>query len=90
MLREAAIHEFGCQPTSMTEAAQAHPRLTAVVLDLPSVVVVAREYIARHDLGRAHTVAECLGYLRAAGFLDVAATEFVRDTLTRVSGRKPG
>ncbi|MBM3492274.1 MAG: hypothetical protein FJX68_17910 [Alphaproteobacteria bacterium] len=153
---------------------QAHPELTAVVLDLPPVVVVAREYIARHGLGdrlsaqpcdftadalpadadvvvmasnlpqygpriiaavvakvfrallpggefhligemlnadgigppgpamwglnealshstgRAHSVAECLDYLRNAGFVETGATEFVPQTLTRVIGRKPG
>jgi hypothetical protein len=30
--------------------AQEHPELTAVVLDLPSVVVVTREFIAEHGL----------------------------------------
>jgi len=31
-------------------AAQHHPAITGVVLDLPSVVVVTREFIAQHDL----------------------------------------
>ncbi len=31
-------------------AARAHPAMTGVVLDLPSVVVVTREFIAQHDL----------------------------------------
>lgn len=32
------------------EAAKAHPGLQAIVFDLPPVAVVAREYIARHDV----------------------------------------
>lgn len=40
--------------------------------------------------GRSHTVDECVGYLRRAGFADVTNTDFVPDTLTRTSGRKPG
>ena len=40
--------------------------------------------------GRAHTVAECVGYFEAAGFHDVEVTEFVPNTLQRVSGRKEG
>lgn len=39
--------------------------------------------------GLAHRVPECIGYLEAAGFVDVAAHEFIPDTLTRVTGRKP-
>jgi 16S rRNA G1207 methylase RsmC len=39
-------------------------------------------------LGRAHTVAECIGYFERAGFGDVEVTEFVPGTLQRVSGRK--
>jgi SAM-dependent methyltransferase len=39
--------------------------------------------------GRAHTVDECIGYFRTAGFVDVENTEFVANTLTRTSGRKP-
>jgi hypothetical protein len=31
-----------------------------------------------------------VGYLTAAGFVDVAAHEFIPETLTRVTGRKPG
>jgi SAM-dependent methyltransferase len=41
-------------------------------------------------MGRAHTVAECIGYFEDAGFGDVEVTEFVRGTLQRVSGRKGG
>ena len=37
--------------------------------------------------GRAHTVAECIGYFERAGFRDVEVTEFVPRTLQRVSGR---
>jgi SAM-dependent methyltransferase len=40
--------------------------------------------------GRAHTVDECIGYFRSAGFVDVESTDFVPDTLTRTFGRKPG
>ena len=39
--------------------------------------------------GRSHTVDECLGYFRTAGFVDVENTDFVPDTLTRTFGRKP-
>ena len=38
--------------------------------------------------GVAHTNAECVGYFEAAGFVDVAVNEFVRNTLTRISGVK--
>ena len=40
--------------------------------------------------GRAHTIDECIGYFRTAGFVDVENTDFVPDTLTRTFGRKPG
>jgi len=40
--------------------------------------------------GKAHTVTQCLDYLRAAGFAHVTATEFVPGILTRVSGLKAG
>lgn len=43
-----------------------------------------------HSTGRAHTEAECLGYFRAAGFVELAVKPFVPGVLTRVSGRKPG
>ncbi len=39
--------------------------------------------------GRAHTVDECLGYFRTAGFVDVENTDFIAGTLTRTFGRKP-
>ncbi len=39
-------------------------------------------------LGRAHTVAECIGYFVQAGFGEVEVTAFVPGTLQRVAGRK--
>ncbi|MEM7093450.1 MAG: methyltransferase [Actinomycetota bacterium] len=39
--------------------------------------------------GRAHSVTECIGYFEAAGFVDVENTDFVANTLTRTTGRKP-
>lgn len=39
--------------------------------------------------GRAHSAAECVGYLQAAGFVDVEDNEFVPGILRRVTGRKP-
>lgn len=39
--------------------------------------------------GLAHSVTDCVGYLEAAGFDDVTVAEFVPETLTRVTGRKP-
>ncbi len=39
--------------------------------------------------GLAHSVADCEGYFRDAGFVDVAAHEFIPETLTRVTGIKP-
>jgi SAM-dependent methyltransferase len=39
--------------------------------------------------GRAHTDTECVNYFTTAGFVDVANHEFVPNTLTRTSGRKP-
>jgi len=41
-----------------------------------------------HSTGLAHTEGECIGYLRQAGFTDVAAHEFIPQTLTRVTGVK--
>ncbi|ANK80928.1 MAG: hypothetical protein TEF_09070 [Rhizobiales bacterium NRL2] len=38
--------------------------------------------------GHAHSIAECIGYLEAAGFENVTATEFIPKTLTRVTGYK--
>ncbi|WP_162915154.1 methyltransferase [Desertibaculum subflavum] len=43
-----------------------------------------------HSTGRAHTEAECLGYFRAAGFVDLTVKPFIPGVLTRVTGRKPG
>ena len=39
--------------------------------------------------GRAHTRAECLGYFKAAGFVEVEVTDFVAGTLARCVGMKP-
>lgn len=39
--------------------------------------------------GVAHSRAETTGYLRDAGFVDVAAHEFIPGSLVRVTGRKP-
>lgn len=41
------------------------------------------------SIGHAHTNAECVGYLEAAGFTEISVTEFIPQTLTRISGRKP-
>jgi SAM-dependent methyltransferase len=38
--------------------------------------------------GLAHSVADCIGYFEQAGFVDIKASEFVRETLTRVVGIK--
>ncbi len=40
--------------------------------------------------GQAHTVAQCVDYLRSAGFVRVTATDFVPGILIRVSGIKAG
>jgi predicted nicotinamide N-methyase len=40
--------------------------------------------------GLAHSINDCVGYFESAGFLDVAANDFIPETLTRVSGRKSG
>jgi SAM-dependent methyltransferase len=40
--------------------------------------------------GLAHSVEDCMGYFKSAGFLDVAVHEFVPGTLNRVSGIKTG
>jgi SAM-dependent methyltransferase len=42
-----------------------------------------------HSTGKAHTEAECIASFRAAGFTNVAATPFVRGTLTRIHGTRP-
>lgn len=39
--------------------------------------------------GRAHTVAECIGYFERAGFRDVALADFIPGILRRVVGSKP-
>ena len=39
--------------------------------------------------GLAHSVPDCEGYFAAAGFADVTVTEFIPETLTRVTGIKP-
>ncbi len=39
--------------------------------------------------GRAHTRAECAGYLAAAGFTDVEISDFIPGSLARAFGRKP-
>ena len=38
--------------------------------------------------GKAHTVAQCIGYFRSAGFVDVVMHDFVPGVLRRVTGRK--
>jgi SAM-dependent methyltransferase len=38
--------------------------------------------------GLAHTEPECIDYLKDAGFKNITATEFIPETLTRVSGSK--
>ena len=42
-----------------------------------------------HSAGLAHSEADCIGYFEAAGFTDIAASEFIPRTLTRVTGCKP-
>ena len=39
--------------------------------------------------GLAHSDADCVGYLQAAGFRDVTINEFIPETLTRITGFKP-
>jgi len=39
--------------------------------------------------GLAHSVTDCIGYLESAGFVRVTASEFIPETLTRVTGFKP-
>ena len=43
-----------------------------------------------HSTGLAHSVTECAAYLEAAGFENVITAEFIPETLTRVTGQKPG
>jgi SAM-dependent methyltransferase len=40
--------------------------------------------------GVAHSQTDCVGYFEAAGFVDVSTTPFVKGTLTRISGTRPG
>lgn len=42
-----------------------------------------------NSTGRAHTRAECVGYVSNAGFVDVQVHEFIPGVLVRVCGRKP-
>jgi precorrin-6B methylase 2 len=42
-----------------------------------------------HSTGRAHSEGECKEYFAKAGFVDVDAHEFIPQTLTRITGRKP-
>ena len=42
-----------------------------------------------HSTGLAHSEADCVGYLEAAGFQDVTVNEFIPETLTRITGYKP-
>ena len=39
--------------------------------------------------GLAHSEADCVGYFKAAGFLEVAALPFIEGSLSRIYGRKP-
>jgi len=48
-----------------------------------------REAVQR-SRGVAHSIADCLGYFRSAGFGEVAAAPFVAGSLVRISGRKAG
>ena len=43
-----------------------------------------------HSTGLAHSDADCVGYLQTAGFQDVTVNEFIPETLTRITGFKPG
>ena len=40
--------------------------------------------------GLAHSESDCVGYLQQAGFMDVDVNEFIPETLTRITGIKPG
>jgi SAM-dependent methyltransferase len=42
------------------------------------------------SLGLAHSGADCVGYFRDAGFLDVAVHPFIEGSLSRITGHKPG
>jgi len=41
-----------------------------------------------HSTGLAHSVTDCTDYFAAAGFQNISVSEFIPDTLTRVSGIK--
>ena len=41
-----------------------------------------------NSTGMAHSVAECTGYLKNAGFQNIEVSDFVPEVLTRISGRK--
>jgi len=41
------------------------------------------------SFGLAHSSAECIGYFRQAGFIDVAVHPFIEGSLSRITGRKP-
>lgn len=43
-----------------------------------------------HSTGLAHSTTDCQGYLENAGFLHIETHEFIPQTLTRISGIKPG
>ena len=43
-----------------------------------------------HTMGMAHSEADCVGYMEAAGFCDVTVNVFVPGALSRICGRKPG
>ncbi|MCB1540108.1 MAG: methyltransferase domain-containing protein [Rhodoblastus sp.] len=40
--------------------------------------------------GKAHTIGQCIGYFRSAGFIDIGDETFIPGTLHRVHGRKAG
>ena len=42
-----------------------------------------------YSTGLAHSTADCIGYFETAGFVDIEEHEFIPETLTRVTGRKP-
>jgi len=43
-----------------------------------------------HSTGLAHSESDCVGYLATAGFGEITVNEFIPETLTRVTGVKPG
>ena len=42
-----------------------------------------------HSTGLAHSIEDCTGYFRDAGFDAITVAEFIPNTLTRLTGRKP-